>query len=57
MDALSQASDFNPDPKWTADRLNISADVAKDALEGLVRIGVFGRSEDGFRSNDVCNRW
>lgn len=47
VEALVQAKDFNPDPVWIANRLNISAEAAKDALEGLVRIGLVTISPDG----------
>ncbi len=53
VDALSQAQDFNADPKWISDRLNISVEVAKDALEGLIRIGVLVKSGDTYTSQDV----
>lgn len=50
VEALVQAKDFNPDPVWIADRLNISAEAAKDALEGLVRIGLISVGSDGIES-------
>ncbi|MBS1972206.1 MAG: DUF4423 domain-containing protein [Bdellovibrionales bacterium] len=50
VEALVQAKDFNPDPVWIADRLNISAEAAKDALEGLVRIGLVTVTTDGIQS-------
>jgi hypothetical protein len=40
VEALAGGQDFSSDPKWVANRLNITVDAAKDALEGLVRIGL-----------------
>jgi uncharacterized protein DUF4423 len=50
VEALVQAKDFNPDPVWIADRLNISAEAAKDALEGLVRIGLIVKDGESFKA-------
>lgn len=50
VEALVKAKDFNPDPNWIADRLNISAEAAKDALEGLVRIGLVFIGPNGVQS-------
>jgi len=46
VEALARAKDFNPNPAWIANRLNISAEAANDALEGLVRIGLLKRDGD-----------
>jgi DNA-binding Lrp family transcriptional regulator len=51
VEALVQAKDFNSNPGWIADRLNISAEAAKDALEGLERIGMLLKSDAGISSN------
>lgn len=51
VEALVQAKDFNPEPAWIADRLNISASAAKDALEGLERIGMIMKVNNSYRTN------
>lgn len=51
VEALVQSPDFNPNPAWIADRLNISAGAAKDALEGLERIGMIKVTADGYKNN------
>lgn len=50
VEALVQSKDFNPDPNWIADRLNISAESAKDALEGLIRIGMVIKEGNLFKT-------
>lgn len=57
VEALVQAKDFNPDPAWIADRLNISASAAKDALEGLERIGMIIRSGDSFAGSPILENY
>jgi DNA-binding Lrp family transcriptional regulator len=51
VEALVQAKDFQSNPAWIADRLNISVEAAKDALEGLERIGMITRTETGYVNN------
>jgi len=51
VEALVQAKDFNPNPAWVADRLNISVEAAKDALEGLERIGMIEKTESGYKGS------
>lgn len=51
VDALVASKDFNSDPTWVADRLNISVEAAKDALDGLERIGRIKKSETGLVAN------
>lgn len=51
VEALVQARDFNPSPSWIADRLNISAEAATDALEGLLRIGVIKKTGEIYRTS------
>lgn len=55
VEALSHSKDFNADPKWIADRLNVSAEVAKDAFEGLLRIGLLKKTESGYDGIDVTH--
>lgn len=57
VEALVQAKDFNPDPAWIADRLNISAGAAKDALEGLERIGMIVRKGEAIAGSPALENF
>jgi len=48
--AIIDAKDFNPDPAWIADRLNISMGAAKDAIEGLERIEAVAIVDGSYKS-------
>lgn len=48
--AIVDAKDFNPDPAWIADRLNIAVSAAKDAFEGLERIGAISVVDGSYKS-------
>jgi hypothetical protein len=51
VEALAQSKDFNSNPAWISDRLNISAEAAKDALEGLERIGLLRKDGESIIGN------
>ena len=51
VDVLSHAKDFDANPSWIADRLNISVEAAKDAIEGLERLGILVKTDSGFKSD------
>jgi len=57
VEALVQAKDFNPNPAWIADRLNISAVAASEALEGLERIGMIVKTEGGYVGSEVLAQY
>jgi len=44
---LAEMKDFNEDPRWIAERLNISVVQAELALAGLQRIGFLKRNDKG----------
>lgn len=46
VEALIQSPDFKSSPQWIADRLNISVEAAKDALDGLQRLGIVKINDD-----------
>lgn len=41
---LVECPDFDPSPKWTAQRIGISVEKAVEALEGLERLGFIRRN-------------
>lgn len=43
IECLVESPDFNPSPKWAAQRLNITVEKAVDAFEGLERLGYIKR--------------
>ncbi|MCE3009751.1 MAG: DUF4423 domain-containing protein [Proteobacteria bacterium] len=51
---LVEAPDFNPSPKWIANRLNITIEKAVEAIEGLERLGCIKRKGISF---EVVNDW
>lgn len=46
---LANSTDFNPSPKWIAQRLNITVENAVDALEGLERLKMIERNGSTFK--------
>lgn len=47
--SLIDTKDFNPSPRWIAEKLNVRyAEVIK-ALEGLERLGIIGRTKTGYK--------
>lgn len=45
---LVESPDFQPSPKWTASRLNISIENAVDALDGLERLNLIRRDGSSY---------
>ena len=48
VECLVKSKDFNPSPKWIADRLSISIENAVDAIEGLEKLRLITRTSTGF---------
>jgi hypothetical protein len=48
VECLVEAPDFEPSPKWSAKRLNISIDKVVDAFEGLERLGYIKREGNSY---------
>ncbi|RYZ48917.1 MAG: TIGR02147 family protein [Proteobacteria bacterium] len=46
---LVKLPDFTPEPKWISEKLNaaISPEVAEEALDRLIRLGLLSRRDDG----------
>lgn len=47
--SLIDTKDFNPSPKWIAKKLNVTLEEVIDALEGLEKLGIIGRSTNGYK--------
>ena len=47
--ALVDTKDFQPSPKWIAKKLNITLEEVVDAIEGLERLGILGRTKTGYK--------
>jgi DNA-binding MarR family transcriptional regulator len=51
VQCLVESPEFNPSPKWSASRLNISVEKAVEALDGLERLGVIRREDNTYKVN------
>lgn len=49
VECLVESPEFNPSPKWVAQRLNISVEKAVDAFEGLERLGYIKREGSSYK--------
>lgn len=47
VEVLCSRSDFSEDPKWIAGKIAMTEDEARDAIQGLERIGYVRRDENG----------
>lgn len=54
VQCLVELPEFNPSPKWVAQRLNISVEKSVEAIEGLERLGAIRRHGSGFK---VATPW
>ena len=51
IQCLIESPDFNPSPKWSANRLGISIEKAVEAFDGLERLGIIKRENNTFKVN------
>ncbi len=51
---LTYLKDFNPDPKWIAEKVGIKAYEAKEALGRLLELGILKKEEGRIIDNDGC---
>lgn len=53
IEALASAKDFNPSPTHLSNRLNITVEEVVCALEGLERLGLILRVNNGFKPKNI----
>lgn len=51
VQCLVESSDFDPSPKWAAQRLNVSVDKIVEAFDGLERLKIIERKGKTFSVN------
>lgn len=49
IECLVEAPDFQPSPRWSAERLNVSVEKIVDAFDGLERLGYIKRDGATFK--------
>ncbi len=47
--SLVDTRDFDPSPKWIAKKINVNLEEVVDALEGLEKLGIIGRTPQGYK--------
>ncbi|OQW49224.1 MAG: hypothetical protein A4S09_03920 [Proteobacteria bacterium SG_bin7] len=47
--SLVDTKEFDPSPKWIAKKINVNLEEVVDALEGLEKLGIIGRTPQGYK--------
>ncbi len=51
VQCLVESPDFNPSPKWSATRLNVSIEKIVEAFDGLERLNIIHRDQNTYKVN------
>ncbi|MFZ3231725.1 MAG: DUF4423 domain-containing protein [Pseudobdellovibrio sp.] len=51
VQCLIESPEFNPSPKWAAQKLNVSVDKIVEAFEGLTTLGMIKREDNTYKVN------